>query len=292
MKIALIQVPYHVGRYQVGVGLGPISFIKAGAGRRLSDQGFEVRVEAVESEVPTTDELSAISEVNAHVARRVEETIADGFAPIVLAGDCNSCLGTLAGLGSSPIGIIWFDAHGDFNTPGTTTSGFFEGMPLAVASGRCYPDVWTRIGNSMPIPDSHILLVGVRDLDPGEREILEDSEVNLVTAHYLKDAGVNASLLQQLTRLKSRIGEVYLHIDVDVINLTEAPGVDFRCPGGLTSSEVQEAVQMIARHFRIKGATLAAFNPTVDEDEKTLRTGLNLLEAIANSVSTEPKRGK
>ncbi|MFQ6052329.1 MAG: arginase family protein [Candidatus Hydrothermarchaeota archaeon] len=285
MKISLIQVPYHLGQGCVGVGMGPVRYMQAGANRNLLDRGFELKVETIQCNDRFEDELSAIVDIDTRLARCVKGAITSGYFPLVLGGNCNTCLGTLAGLDSYQIGIIWFDAHGDFNTPETSPSGFFDGMSLAIATGQCYRELWTLIENSSPIPESCTLLIGVRDLDPKEREHLEHSEIHVVAADELKKAGLMASLLPRLTELQSQVHEVYLHIDIDVLDPQEAPGVDFRCPNGLSSNEVEQVVQMITERFRIKAAALTAYDPDYDKDDKTLQIGLRLLNVIADEVA-------
>jgi len=287
MKISLIQVPYHLGQKDVGVAMGPARYLQAGVDLNLQDRGFELTVETVQRNDPFKDELSAIVSVNSHLAECVKDAIADGSFPLVLAGDCNSCLGTLAGLDNSQIGIIWFDAHGDFNTPETSPSGFFDGMSVAIAVGHCYKDLWTHIGKNNPIPESYTLLVGVRDLDTEERERLALSEVNVVTTDELKQAGLKREFASKLAQLQSQVREIYLHLDIDVLDPQEAPGAGFRCPDGLYSNEVEQAVCMIAERFQIRAAALTNYRPDRDEDDRTIEVGLRLLNTIITHRSTQ-----
>lgn len=286
MKISLIQVPYHLGQEQVGMGKGPTRFIQAGADRNLLDQGFEVRVEIVKRDTAAEDDmLRQIANINTNLAKSVKNAIDEGYFPLVLGGNCNNILGILGGITSSKIGIIYFDAHGDYNTPEISISGFFDGMPLAIATGQCYPDLLTQIG-VLPIPESHTMHVGARDLDPKERELLENSEVQVVTTDELKEDTQMRTLHSALTKLHSQVQEVYLHIDIDVIDPQEAPGVNYRTPNGLSLDEMENAIKMIAANFRIKAAALTAYNPDHEEDEKTLQTGFRLLNVIADAVTS------
>ena len=286
MKIHLIQVPYDLGEEEVGMGKGPIRFIQAGADRNLLDQGFEVKVTTIKRDIPAQDDmLKKIANINANLAKSVKNAIDEGYFPLVLGGNCNNILGILGGITSSKIGIIYFDAHGDYNTPEISISGFFDGMPLAIATGQCYPDLLTQIG-VLPIPESHTMHVGARDLDPKERELLENSEVQVVTTDELKEDTQMRTLHSALTKLHSQVQEVYLHIDIDVIDPQEAPGVNYRTPNGLSLDEMENAIKMIAENFRIKAAALTAYNPDHEEDEKTLQTGFHLLNVIADAVAS------
>ena len=286
MKISLIQVPYDLGEEQVGMGKGPIRYIQAGADRKLLDRGFEVKVETVKRDIPTeNDMLKKIANINANLAKSVKNAIDENYFPLVLGGNCNNILGILGGVASSKIGIIYFDAHGDYNTPKISISGFFDGMPLAIATGQCYPDLLTQIGNIGPIPEAYTMHVGARDLDPKERELLENSEVQVVTTDELKKDTQMSSLSSALTKLQSEVNEVYLHIDIDVIDPQEAPGVNYRTPNGLSLDEMEKAILMIAEKFKIKAAALTAYNPDNEKDDKTLRTGIHLLTTIAEAVA-------
>lgn len=290
MKISLIQVPYDLGEEQVGMGKGPIRYIQAGADRKLLDRGFEVKVETVKRDIPTeNDMLKKIANINANLAKSVKNAIDENYFPLVLGGNCNNILGILGGVASSKIGIIYFDAHGDYNIPKISISGFFDGMPLAIATGQCYPDLLTQIGNIGPIPEAYTMHVGARDLDPKERELLENSEVQLLENSELKKDTQMSALSSALTKLQSEVNEVYLHIDIDVIDPQEAPGVNYRTPNGLSLDEMEKATLMIAEKFRIRAAALTAYNPDNEEDDKTLQTGLHLLTTIATAVANSTK---
>ncbi len=286
MKISLIQVPFHLGQERVGMGLGPLRFIEAGIHQSLLDQGVEVKVETVHPNRFFDDELKTIASVNNALSRSVKGAITDGYFPVILRGNCNTCLGTLAGIDSSQTGIIWFDAHGDFNTPETTLSGYFDGMSLAVATGHCYQDIL----NIVPIPESRTLLVGVRDLDPDEKKLLNKSEVRLIHTVELKE-GLEKSLLPNLIKLQSQVKDVYIHLDFDVLDPIESPGVDYKSPNGLSLDEVENAIKMIGEHFQLKAVNLTTYNPACDIDDRTLRIGFRLFNTIAEVV-TNPKTRK
>lgn len=283
MRVDLIQVPYHMGREATGPGKGPGAYIEGDVEWALAESGHVVRVKTAHRSQPYTDEIGAIVDIDCQVARLVREATEGGRFPLVLAGNCNSALGTLAGL-SSDVGIIWFDTHGDYNTPGTTISGWFEGMPLAIATGQCYPEIWRQIGNRGFIAESSALLVGVRDLDPAERDLLQRSAVQVVPSERLRAAPIEAALLDPLTILQSRVREVYLHLDMDVLDPVDAPGVDYGVPGGLRVAQMEHIIAMIGRRFIVRAAALTTYNPDKDIDRQTLRTGLRLIRAVVEAA--------
>jgi len=289
LKINLIQVPYHLGRNHVDKGIGPIRYLQAGADRNLLDQGFEITVEVIQHNTLSDDVQDAVAKVNSILSKQVKGAIESGDLPLVLAGDCNTCLGVLSGFNSQKIGVIWFDAHGDFNTPETSPSGFIDGMCLAIATGRCCENLRKRIGMTAPIPDSDVLLLGVRDLDPEERENLFNAKVPLVTSCELHQNEPLKVLLPKLKKLSLEVRDVYLHFDIDVFDPRVAPGVIFQSPDGLSFNEVEQAVRMISELFRIRAASICGYNPERDEEDRTLNAGLRLLNLIVDVAGKNNK---
>lgn len=259
-------------------------YLDAGAERILREARHDVERASVEA-AAAADVLQAVLEVDRALAAVVRRGFPRGAWPLVLAADCHSCLGTLAGLGTRDLGVLWLDAHGDFNTPETSPSGYFDGMCLAVAAGLAHEPLRDRIGLDPPIDGRRIVLAGARDLDPGERENLRLARVPVVAGEALRSDGVDA-LVPHLERLAATVRDVYVHIDIDVVDPHEAPGVSFPVPGGLGPAEVETILAQVARRFRIRGAALTAYNPDKDEGDRTLRVGLRLLAALAGAQRT------
>jgi arginase len=182
-----------------------------------------------------------------HVAGAVSQ---DGGVSVVASGDCTTSLGVLAGLqrkGVDP-SIVWFDAHGDFNTDETTPSGYLGGMPLAIAVGRGDQTAPRALG-LRSIAESRVLLVDARDLDPLEREALDQSEVRRApVSALLPPAGEPASLPP---------GPIYLHLDVDVLDPPELPGLRFPTPGGVVRADLMGAVSAVMATGRVASVGLA-----------------------------------
>ena len=169
------------------------------------------------------------------------------------------------------IGSVWFDAHGDFNTPETTISGYLDGMSMAVITGHRYRNYWAQIGNSTPVPERATLMLGVRDLDPAEKERLDHSAIQVVKWYEGKPQG---DVQVALDRLAQRVPEVYLHIDADSLDPQVAPGVGYAVPGGLSLEDREESIPAVFARFQVRAATLAVCDPDLDQDDKTLRAGL------------------
>jgi arginase len=282
--VALVEVPYMIGDERHPAGRGADRLVEAGADRVLAQRGLAPTVYRVERGAPFADSASASLAVNKEVARVVRDVVATGRLPIVLAGSCDVALGVLAGFEHARCGVVWLDAHADFNTPESTVSGFFPGMSAAVIAGHCYRSFWAQMGDSTPVAEGAIVMVGVRDLSPeAERERLEHSAVDVVP---WRDGRPSGDVRSRLDVLRARVADVYLHVDLDALDPEVAPGiVDAPVPGGLSPEDAEDVVRAVGERFRIGAAAVTTFNPERDEDEKTLRTALRLIEVVAECAA-------
>lgn len=279
MDVTLIEVPYHAGDDSVGSSAGPRRLLEAGAEALLASRGIDVTVERVDRGAAFRDTAVSSSIVNKQLADRVRTVRGAGRLPLVLSGSCNAALGVVAGLDGASLGAVWLDAHGDFNTPETTVSGFFAGMSMAIITGHCYRDYWAQMGDARPLREEAIVMYGARDLSPeGERERLERSAIVVVG---WRDGKPEDDAFAPLERLAQRVGEVYLHLDFDAFAPEVAPGVaDEPVPAGLSGEQGEAIVRATAERFGIAAATLATFTPERDEDDMTLRLALRMIELL------------
>lgn len=276
LSVVLIGVPYYGGQEASGPALGVVRLAEACP--------VTLPRELVRCTGPLMDELGALVEIGGALAGRVREASERGLFPLVLGANCYTCLGVLAGLNDPGMGVIWFDAHGDFNTPHTSPSGYLDGMPLAIAAGRCYPEVTAQIGG-LPISEALIVHVGARALDPGERDLLRNSPISMVAMDAIYSEGLEAVLVPALEALRRHTSAVYLHLDLDVIDPREAPAVLFPEPAGLSPAQIEEALRLIMERFEVRAASLIGYNPATDRDEQTFRLGLRLVNMISVIVS-------
>jgi arginase len=276
-----------LGDERHGAAAGPERYVEAGVAELLAAAGHAVTVERVARRLPGPfpDGPSASAAVNRELARVVRRAVSAGELPLVLAGSCDTSLGVLGGFDHVGCGVVWIDAHADFNTPDSSVSGFFPGMSLAVLTGHCHRHLWARIGDSTPVPEQAVVAVGVRELSPeAERERLERSGIQVVAWQAREP---RADLATALDRLATRVRDVYLHIDNDAFDPAVAPGiVDHPVPGGLSMEQIEEAVRAVAERFRLRAVTLATYNPERDHGEKTLRAGLRLIELLGRDALT------
>jgi arginase len=284
MDVSLIQVRSHAGDDRHEASEGPRRLLEAGADELLASRGIAVTVECADRGTPFRDTSSSSARVNMQVARLVREAVEAGRLPVVLAGSCNAALGVLAGFDHADCGAVWLDAHADFNTPESTTSGFFAGMSAAIVTGHCYRDYWAQIGDSTPLAEDAIVMFGVRDLSPkAERERLQRSSIRVVEWREGRPGGDVLATLEELTR---RVGDVYLHIDFDAFAPEVAPGIaDKPVPGGLSLADAEAIIRATADRFRIRAATLATYTPDRDHDDMTLRVALRILELLGDYAS-------
>jgi arginase len=281
--IDVIVVPYDTGLRMERMGRGPGRVLERGLLEKLTADGHRVNVTTVETRCRFRVEAQVAVDLAELVAAAVADSSRRGALPLVLSGNCNSALGTLAALGRDT-GAVWFDAHGDFNTPDTSPSGYFDGMALAMATGRCWRTLAARVPGFTPTAERDVVLVGARDLDPGERDLLAGSQVAWVQADRLR-AGDSAPFEAALTALSSRVRRVYLHLDLDVHDPAEAPANTYGAADGLSRSQVLDAVHRIAARFTIAAAAVAAYDPAVDPEGRTADAAVELARAVATRAS-------
>ncbi len=289
MRIHTILVPYDSGRRGARMGRGPLHFSGHGMGNRLRARGHQVSEVTINVSAAFPTEIGTSFAVCRSLADHVCTVVAGGGFPMILAGNCGSSLGTVSGVRAaspndhSAIGVIWLDAHADFNTPETTTSGFLDGMALAALTGRCWSALTASIPGFRPASDAHVVLVGARDIDAGEERLLASSRVMRVEAAAMEAGGARAALDGALTELARHVSRVYLHIDLDVHEPSEAQANQYAVPGGLAAGTVRELVRVVGERFSIVAAALTAYDPSYDD--RMLDTGLQLMEAIVTTTA-------
>jgi arginase len=240
-----------------------------------------------------------VLDVDAAVATLVAAAAADGRLPLVLAGNCNVTLGVRAGLlaarldgdrSHGRLSTIWLDAHGDFNTPETSESGYLDGMPLAMLTGHAFPETWLRLGGK-PQAEALTVHAGGRDLDPAEADALAASRITVVSGAAVREKGLGEALAPALDELAVRVATerhglmgrppAHLHIDIDVLDPSVAAAVAFPSPGGFTLAELLAAIEMTGARFDVQALSLTSFAPQSAAGAGTLECGLAVLTSAA-----------
>jgi arginase len=267
----IISVPYVVGREADGMGAGPLALGRPAAAA-LGTQD----VRSIALSEPRTTEVAACFDLNRRLAAEVAAARADGVLPVVLTGNCHSQQAVLAGLGTDGVGLVWLDCHGDFNTPETTETGYFDGYGLAMVVGDCWRTLCATVPGFAPLPEDRVVLVGVRDVEAGERERLDRSAIHRVEA---EDVG---RLPEHLDRLRAE--RISLHVDLDVLDPAHGRANEFAVPPGIAPEELIAAARAVARHHELAALTLSAYDPSYDPDGRVLDAALGLLEAVAEAT--------
>ena len=275
MDLDLIVVPYESGRRGVGVGAGPEHLMRGGLVERLDRAGHDVRMIPILSPEPGNGrEISASFALMAQVARAVAAAGEGERMPLVLSGNCSvAAMGAVTGLGERTA-VVWLDAHGDLNTPETTGSGFFDGMALSVLLGRCWTGMAARIPRFRPIAEESVALVGVRDLDPGEREFLARARMPVITRRELR-----ARVPEFVQAAKSWASSAYVHLDLDVLDPSEGRANAYVAPEGLTVDDVIWTLSEVAAGLPLGAVSLTAYDPAFDPDGRILTAGLRIADA-------------
>ena len=282
MEIQIINVPYDCGYKDRRQGLGPGHFGKHGVDQILESDGHQVKLTQIESQSEFTIEIMTAFELNRLLADEVRRAIEKNLFPVILSGNCNSCLGTIAGIGPDNLGVVWFDAHGEFNTPETTLSGFLDGMPIAIATGRCWKSVAGTIPGFHPVAEKNLVLVGARDLDEEEQRQLEQSEINLVRKTSGDETDILKKMETALTELQRRVSGIYLHIDMDAFEIGGGAANHYGATGGISPGFMCTAIALVKDYIPVKGCAIASYDPAFDGDSRFVEAGIQSIRKIVS----------
>jgi arginase len=290
MRTRLLLLPYDSGQRALRMGRGPAHLAENGIADRLRAHGHEVDVEIIETAEPFPSEIKVTFDLHRRLAERVRASIVSRAFPIVLSGNCNAAVGAMAGIDPLHTGLVWFDAHGEFNTPETTQGGFLDGMGLAIATGRCWRGMASRIPGFRPVPDDNIVLIGGRDFDPPEMRELQRTGITLIPPSLIHEWGVSGAVTPTLASLHDRVTDVYVHIDLDVLDRDEATPNMWATGGGLRVAEVEETLQLVRERFTLRGVGIGSYDPEADVNQRGLRAALRFVDAVCDSSSRSAAR--
>lgn len=290
-KITVLGVPMDLGADRRGVDMGPSAIRYANLFSKLRKMGFQVKdagnihVQTPESYDPGNTQLKYLHEVvsvNHELADEVARIRQGGGFPLLLGGDHSIAIGTIAGLARTrqKMGVIWFDAHGDLNTVDTSPSGNIHGMSLAANIGLGSPHLTHCGGEGAKISPEHVVVIGARDLDPGEKQIIREQGITVFTMHEIDRMGMARVMDEALKVVTNGTDRVHLSFDLDVIDPNEAPGVGTPVPGGLTFRESHLALEMIAAAAILTSAEFVEVNPILDEGNKTAELAVALIGSV------------
>lgn len=290
--ISVIGMPMDLGQMRRGVDMGPSAIRYAGIIERLESLRLNVddlgdipvaypnRKETIRED--NLRNLHEVVDANKKLANVVSEEIEKKRFPLVLGGDHSIAIGSIAGISQhyDNLGVIWYDAHGDINTVETSPSGNIHGMPLAVNLGLGHKKLTDIIGDAPNIKPENIVMIGIRCLDEGEKELLKKLNVKVYTMHEIDRLGMPQVMEEAIDYLKNRTDGVHLSFDLDGMDPSEAPGVGTPVNGGATYRESHLAMEMLAESTLITSAEFVEVNPMLDDKSKTAILTVDLIGSL------------
>lgn len=298
--VGIIGVPLAYGASMAGVELGPAALRVARLNRRIAQLGYKVRdlgdlrVEETQSQPDPSDKLKYLKQISAaceDLAEKTEAVLTAGELPLVLGGDHSIAIGSISGVASylnkrnESLGLIWFDAHADMNTPESSPSGNIHGMPLAVLLGYGAPELTNIAGFTPKLDPSLCVHLGARDIDHGERELVRQLGIRFITMREIDERGMGVCM-DEATAIASRAtGGYAVTFDVDALDPGDAPGSGTLVRGGLTYREAHLAMEKIADAGGMRSLEVVEINTALDVNNKTAELGVELiLSALGKTI--------
>ncbi|MDZ7665493.1 MAG: arginase [Desulfotignum sp.] len=295
-QISLIGVPMDFGQDLRGVDMGPAAVRYTGLiarlrklGHTVRDRGdvpIPIRDEAVPEPVPGNTYVEEITRICQAIYTLGHRVIEKGDFPLFVGGDHSIAVGTVAAAasGKEPLGLIWVDAHGDFNTPDTSPSGNIHGMPLAILMGEGHPDL-VNVGRQGPkVLPENVVMIGLRDIDPVEKKRLKASGVTVFTMRDIDEQGISTVANRAVMKF-AHMKRMHLTLDMDALDPVEAPGVGTPVSGGITYREAHLLMEILADSKKMGSMDLVEINPILDVANKTAKLAVELtLSALGKSI--------
>lgn len=292
MRIRIIELPLDFGASRRGSDMGPSAIRLAGLKQSLLDLGHEPEECLPVINVPPQEFvregdsrakfLEPIAAACGVLADRVSGAMGEGTFPLVLGGDHSIAIGTLSGLGAHyrstglRWGVLWIDAHGDFNTPETTPSGNIHGMSLAVACGYGKAELVDLYGSFRKLDPRNVAVLGARDLDPGEKLNLRSAGVTVYPMTEVDRLGTAETIRRIVAFFKERVDALHISVDMDAMDPMFAPGVGIPLPGGFSYREVLLIAEEFAASGLLRSAEIVEVNPVLDVRNQTARMAVEI----------------
>lgn len=294
-QISIIGVPMDFGQMLRGVDMGPAALRYTGLVSRLRALGHVVRdkgdvkipIRDADREAALTPDkyLNEITQICQAVFEAGREEVNQGHFPLFLGGDHSIAVGTVSAVaGDDPIGLIWIDAHGDFNTPETSSSGNIHGMPLAALIGEGHPSLVNVGRPGMKIHPENVVMIGQRDLDPKEKKRLKKSGITIFTMRDIDEQGISSVANKAIMKF-AHLKRIHLTVDMDALDPLEAPGVGTPVPGGITYREAHLLMETLADSGKVASMDIVEINPILDVANKTAELAVELtLSVLGKSI--------
>lgn len=289
--ISIIGVPLDLGADRRGVDMGPSAIRYAGLRERLQRIGYEIddkgdilphRPDSWQVEEAALKYLDEIERVNSELCRIVSEELQNGRFPLVLGGDHSIAIGTISGVlqHKKKLGVIWFDAHGDSNTVETSPTGNIHGMPAAVSLGIGHERLTAVGGKDVKLCPENFVMIGIRDLDQGEKLLLKELGIAVYTMHEIDMLGMAKVMEEALAIVTRGTDGVHVSFDMDVMDPLHAPGVGTPVVGGLTYRESHLAMELLSAANIVTSAEFVEVNTVLDHQNTTAKVAVALMGSL------------
>lgn len=291
-KISIIGVPMDLGQSRRGVGMGPQAIRYAGLLNTLTKLQYDINdlgdifISQPDGQYEVQEDklrnLKQVAEGNEVLAKMVEQEVAKKRLPLILGGDHSIAIGSLAGVSKfyKELGVIWYDAHGDLNSAETSPTGNIHGMPLAASLGIGHKKLTNILNYEPKVKPENIVIIGARDLDPGEKLLIQELGIKVYTMHEIDRLGMTTVMDKTINYLKEHTDGVHLSLDLDGLDPSEAPGVGTPVIGGLTYRESHLAMEMLAEANMITSAEFVEVNPILDIKNQTAKVTVGLIGSL------------
>ncbi|GAB6099882.1 arginase [Halanaerocella petrolearia] len=286
MEVKILGVPADFGANRRGVDMGPSAIRYAHLLDQLDDMNLivedlgDIRIPVINNKAENKEAKYAaqIIDICEELALIISKIADQGQIPLILGGDHSITMGSLAGMAKvKEMGLIWFDAHGDFNTTQTSETGNVHGMPLAAIVGRGADELVNCNGFAPKVKEENVVIVGARDLDKGEQKLLRESEVTVFTMDDIDKLGIHQVIKEAIMISNQGVDGVHISFDIDVLDPLEAPGVGTSVRGGLNYREAHLALEMVAEANILSSMDLVEVNPILDRHNQTAELAVELI---------------
>jgi arginase len=299
MALHIIGMPIAHGCDKIGTDSGPDKFREMNIislfkelNYNVSDLGnIEVANATDEHKYKFDEKLKyydVIVDANTKLAFKVYDSISSGNFPLILGGDHSLGMGSIAGVSKhiKNLGVVWIDAHGDLNTHETTITGNIHGMPLAASMGKGPDKLVNLFEHRVKVKDENIVHIGGRDLDPGEIELIENSNINAFSMDDVRELGMDKVIEDSITYLRNRVDAIHVSFDLDSIDSDYVPGTGTPVKNGLTVSEVKKLFNALASSGLMVSMDFVELNPLLDNNDETASLSLELIKGIFENLHT------
>ena len=288
-KIRIIGIPMDLGQMRRGVDMGPSAIRYAGLAERLRKLDYDID-DAGNIEVPVREHLMQIGQKEivetiqracSQVYEEGRKASAEGFFPLFLGGDHSVAIGTIGGVThDEPSAVVWIDAHGDFNVPETSPNGNIHGMPVAILIGLGLPELVNLGRAGAKVNPRDVVLVGTRNLDYDEKNMLKNSGIIIYTMREIDERGLG-TVLREIVNVKlGHAKRIHVSLDMDALDPRDAPGVGTPAPGGLTYREAHLCMEILHGSKRITSMDIVEINPILDRQNRTSKIAVELAASL------------